>query len=67
MRIWLCTVYSQTLPGAIVLWLYRHFGRPVAALARKHLFVWLILRPLFNAGLLRALMCFMTAAGPPME
>ena len=61
LRAWLSTVYCQTLPGALLVRLYRRLGRPLAALARKHAFVQQILRPLFDAGLLRAQMHFMAA------
>jgi hypothetical protein len=54
MRAWLNTVYCRTLRGAVVVGLYRHFGRPIAAVAARHAFVRRIFRPLFDAGLLRA-------------
>jgi hypothetical protein len=54
LRMWLVDVYSQTASGSIVVALYKLFGRELAALVRKSSLLRRMLRPVFDAGLIRA-------------
>jgi hypothetical protein len=54
LRMWLVDVYSKTAIGSIVVALYKLFGRELSVLVRRSSLLRRILRPLFEAGLVRA-------------
>ena len=54
LRMWLVDVYSKTPVGSMVVAVYRKFGREIAALAKRSSLLRGILRPVFEAGLVRA-------------
>ena len=54
LRMWLVDVYSKTAVGSIVVGLYKLFGRELAALVRRSSLLQGLLRPVFEAGLVRA-------------
>ncbi len=54
LRIWLVDVYSETSVGSIVVAVYRRFGRGLSAVVRRSSLLREILRPVFEAGLVRA-------------
>ena len=53
-RMWLVDVYSKTAIGSIVVALYKLFGRELAALVKRSSLLRRIVRPVFEAGLVRA-------------
>jgi hypothetical protein len=54
LRMWLVDVYSKTPVGSMVVAVYRKFGPEMAALAKRSSLLRGILRPVFEAGLVRA-------------
>jgi hypothetical protein len=54
LRMWLVDVYSKTSVGSMVVAVYRKFGREMAALAKRSSLLRGLLRPVFEAGLVRA-------------
>jgi hypothetical protein len=54
LRMWLVDVYSKTAIGSIVVALYKLFGRELSALVRRSSLLRQMLRPVFDAGLVRA-------------
>jgi hypothetical protein len=54
LRMWLVDVYAKTAIGSIVVALYKLFGRELSPLVRRSSLLRRILRPLFEAGLVRA-------------
>jgi hypothetical protein len=54
LRMWLVDVYSKTPVGSMVVAVYRKFGPEAAALAKRSSLLRGILRPVFEAGLVRA-------------
>ena len=54
LRIWLVDVYSETAVGSIVVAVYSRFGRELSALVRRSSLLRGVLRPVFEAGLVRA-------------
>ena len=54
LRMWLVDVYSKTAIGSIVVALYKLFGRELSALVRRSFLLRRMLRPVFEAGLVRA-------------
>jgi hypothetical protein len=54
LRMWLVDVYSKTPAGSMVVAVYRKFGPEMAALAKRSSLLRGILRPVFEAGLVRA-------------
>jgi hypothetical protein len=54
LRMWLVDVYSKTTAGSMVVAVYRKFGPEMAALAKRSSLLRGILRPVFEAGLVRA-------------
>jgi len=62
LRVWLVDVYSKTAVGAIVVGLYKLFGRELAALVRRSSLLRRMVRPFFEAGLVRAHRHFISSA-----
>lgn len=62
LRIWLMDVYSRTALGSIVVAAYGRIGRQLSTLARRSSLLRGILRPLFEAGLVRAHKHFISLA-----
>jgi hypothetical protein len=62
LRMWLVDVYSKTATGSIVVALYKLLGRQLSTLARRSSLLRGILRPLFEAGLVRAYKHFISLA-----
>ena len=54
LRIWLMDVYSKTALGSIVVAAYGRFGRQLSTIAARSSLLRGILRPLFEAGVVRA-------------
>jgi hypothetical protein len=54
LRMWLVDVYCKTAIGSIVVALYQMFGRELAALVRRSSLLRRMVRPVFEAGLVRA-------------
>ena len=54
LRMWLVDVYSKTAIGSIVVALYKLFGRELSVLVRRSSLLRGILRPLFEAGVVKA-------------
>lgn len=55
LRYWLNRVWAkESKIGAMVMWLYRQYGRSVAKLVQENRLVAAVLRPLFDAGYSRA-------------
>ena len=54
LRMWLVDVYSKTAIGSIVVALYKQFGRELAPLVRRSSLLRRLVRPVFEAGLVRA-------------
>jgi hypothetical protein len=54
LRIWLADEYSKTAVGSIVVAVYKRFGRTLSALVRRSSLLQGLLRPVFEAGLVRA-------------
>jgi hypothetical protein len=54
LRMWLVDVYSKTALGSIVVATYARFGRQLSTIAGRSSLLRGILRPLFEAGLVRA-------------
>lgn len=54
LRMWLVDVYSKTAIGSIVVALYKLFGRELSALVRRSSLLRRMVRPVFEAGLVRA-------------
>jgi hypothetical protein len=54
LRMWLVDVYSKTAIGSIVVALYKLFGRELSALVRRSSLLRRLVRPVFEAGLVRA-------------
>ena len=54
LRMWLVDVYSKTAVGSIVVALYKLFGRELSTLVRRSSLLRRMLRPVFEAGLVRA-------------
>ena len=62
LRMWLVDVYSKTALGSIVVAAYGRLGRRLSRLARRSSLLRWILRPLFQAGLVRAHKHFISLA-----
>ena len=62
LRVWLVDVYSKTAVGSIVVGLYKLFGRELAALVRRSSLLRRMVRPFFEAGLVRAHRHFISSA-----
>ena len=54
LRMWLVNVYSKTAIGSIVVALYKLLGRELSELVRRSSLLRQMLRPVFEAGLVRA-------------
>ena len=54
LRVWLMDAYSKTAVGSIVVAVYTRFGRKLSALVRRSSLLQGLLRPVFEAGLVRA-------------
>ena len=64
LRSWLTQVYIGTLAGSVVVRLYVVYGRQIARLATRSSSLRSILRPLFDAALIRALRDYRPPATP---
>lgn len=62
LRIWLMDVYSKTALGSIVVAAYGRLGRQLSTVAKRSSLIRGILRPLFEAGLVRAHKHFISLA-----
>jgi hypothetical protein len=54
LRMWLVDVYSKTAIGSVVVALYNLLGRELSVLVRRSSLLRRMLRPVFEAGLVRA-------------
>ena len=54
LRMWLVDVYSKTAVGSIVVALYKLFGRELSTLVRRASLLRRMVRPVFEAGLVRS-------------
>jgi hypothetical protein len=61
LRIWLVDAYSKTAVGSIVVAVYKRFGRKLSVLVRRSSLLQGLLRPVFEAGLVRAYKHFVSS------